>query len=242
MEYHPRINVTDKKLNEQRIILGSFPTWALTLPDVDKGENVEEKELERIKNKDINYFYGSSINQFWNWYKEFLDHKISKENISSIDASLKSNKIGITDVIFSCERNNRSGLDKHLTNRTYNQSFFRYPAKGETIKILCTSKGVMNEMLLNKNFFALHPLLSIDYALSDNYQAELIKKINGNLNSVRNPFYKIMTCESGGTIECMAIPSPGSPYRRLMDFGIKDQSPQIYLSNYLKEAFSWFTV
>lgn len=240
MEYHPRVNVSDKTFSERKIILGSFPTWALTGPDLEKGERPEEKELERIKNEDINYFYGSSTNQFWHWYREYFDPTVSKDNILSIINSLAKHKIGITDVIYSCERKNRSALDKHLSNRVYNHSFFIYPNKGEKLKILCTSKGVMNEMLLNNKFFATHPQLIINETKSKDFESEILLQVGGSLGLIMKPFYRIIELKSGGIIECLTLPSPGSPYRRLKDFGINEQEPQAYLPLYLEKAFSWF--
>lgn len=240
MESHPRINITNSQLSEGKIILGSFPTWALTPPDKDKKETTEEKELQRIKNNDLNYFYGSSNNHFWNWYSEFVDTTISKENVESIQKSLIQNKIGITDVIFQCTRKNRSSLDKHLTDRIYNHSFFRYPEKEERIKILCTSKGVMNDMLLNKHFYKEHSNLKPDEIKSNIFQTEVLLRIQGNSDSIKNPFYKTIKCESGGIIECFAIPSPGSPFRRLGDFGMGNQDLKKYLFAYLEEVFIWF--
>jgi predicted ATP-binding protein involved in virulence len=149
MEHHPRLNQSDLIIRKPKIILGSFPPWSLTEPDFEKFETLTQKEFERINNRDFPFFYGSYVNRFWNWYQKFIDEAISKEDIDSIQKSLKEKSIGITDVIISCTRKDRSALDKHLTNRTYNHQFFKYPKKGETIKILCTSKGVMNEMLLN---------------------------------------------------------------------------------------------
>jgi hypothetical protein len=220
--------------------LGSFPTWSLTTPDNDKNETYKQKELERIRNKDVEFFYGSSINRFWNWYKTFVDPKIERENIKTIIESLELNSIGITDVIFSCERANKSALDKHLTNRIYNHQFFNYPSKGETVKILCTSKGVMNEMLFNPAFFKIHNELKANTDYVNVFQTKLLEKIGGDLSPIRNPFFRSFETALGGLIQCIALPSPGSPYRRLIDFGLVNSNAEDYLQSYLKEAFNWF--
>ncbi len=57
MEFHPRISKSTRIIKESRIILGSFPTWCLTAPDPKKNETLAQKELERIKNNDINFFF-----------------------------------------------------------------------------------------------------------------------------------------------------------------------------------------
>lgn len=241
MEFHPRLNLSNLRIKESRIILGSFPTWSLTDCDPEKDETSEQKKLERIKNGDIPFYYGSSINRFWNWYKIYVDESISIEDIISIKASLVKKSIGITDVIISCSRKNRSALDKHLTKRTYNHQFFGYPKRDETIKILCTSKGVMNEMLLNNKFFKTHTELKLNVEKSDFFQKQILHKVNGDISLLRNPLYRIIDVESGGSIECMSIPSPGSPYRRLKDFGYSPNDADLFLNSYLSHVFNWFS-
>lgn len=236
MEYNPRLDPKNLLLKENKIILGSFPTWTLTGPDIEKQENLEEKEKVRKKKNDLPFFFGSSNNQFWNWYKEYVDDQVCKQDIQSIQESLKKNQIGITDVIMQCSRKERSSLDKHLTKRTYNHSFFN---KNETIKILCTSKGVMNEMLLNRHFFSKYPNLKVNTAKSEKFQLDILSKINGNIDLVRQPFYNCLESESG-SIECISIPSPGSPYRKLNEFGQESIGLAKYLDSYLSEVFSWF--
>ena len=120
MEQHPRLDLSKLPLSESKIILGSFPTWTLTEPDPERIDGTYEKELERKRNGDMPFFYGSSSNRFWSWYKIHVDENILLESIISIQNSLKKNRIGITDMIISCERKNKSALDKHLINRTYN--------------------------------------------------------------------------------------------------------------------------
>ncbi|OGS74393.1 MAG: hypothetical protein A3F91_02435 [Flavobacteria bacterium RIFCSPLOWO2_12_FULL_35_11] len=236
MEFHPRINIADTSLKESKIILGSFPTWSLSNSDLN-----EDKKAIQMKNGDVPFFFGSSVNRFWDWYYKYVDNLIIIEDANSIQKSLKANSIGITDLIISCDRKDKSSLDKHLTKRTYNHNFFEDPKQGENIKLLCTSKGVMNEMLLNKKFFKIHPKLKIDIEKSVIFQKQMIQKIDGNLNLVKNPFYRSIKSESGGNIECISIPSPGSPYRRLVDFGFNSKNAETFLDDYLKVAFEWFT-
>ncbi|MBK9636719.1 MAG: hypothetical protein IPO63_02480 [Bacteroidetes bacterium] len=242
IELHPRINVENPILTNNKIILGSFPTWTLTDSQPPNKKLIILKNIERINNGDIPFFYGSSSNQFWIWYQLFIDQNISIKNIAEIERSLMENSISITDVIISCERKEKSSLDKHLTNRTYNHSFFRYPTYGETIKILCTSKGVMNEMLLNNVFLKKHTSLSILDKESIAFQNNVIREIKGNPNNIKNPFYKILQCETGGKIECFSTPSPGSPYRKLIDFGLNTKNSKDFLNRYLSVIFKWFNL
>jgi hypothetical protein len=235
MEFHPRIDRSDHPLRESKTILGSFPTWSLTNSD-EEDEN--EKTALRLSNNDFNFFYGSRPNRFWTWYKNYVDDSITVDQTASIRASLKRFDIGITDMITCCERKNRSSLDKHLTNRTYNHSFLRIPSKNESIRILCTSKGVMNDMLLNRLFYQRNTNLKLDFKRSMQVQCEVLSRINGN-RLVNKPFYQTINSSQGGQIECFAVPSPGSPFRKLTEFGkLKDDNAE-YLNRFLHEAFSW---
>ncbi len=240
MEYNPRVNEATPKLKETRIILGSFPTWALTSVDSEKEETEEEKLSVRTLNKDFLYFFGSSTNKFWHWYKIYVDKDIDRQDIKSIQNSLLLSAIGITDIVLSCERKNRSALDKNLTKRKYNYDFFEYPKTNETIKILCTSKGVLNEMLLTKKFFKLHPKLTINECDSQKKQAKIIEDLKGDAGLVVQPFFRKLDIEGGGSIECLSIPSPGSPYRKLDSFGNLNMNLEDFLVNYLSYSFSWF--
>ena len=94
--------------------------------------------------------------------------------------------------------------------------------------------------LLNKQFFNLHPLLKTNVVHSNDFQNRIIKKLNGNSNQIKNPFYKLIEVESGGQIECFALPSPGSPYRKLTAFGLSSEDSKSYLNNYLQIVFDWF--
>ena len=238
MEYHPRIYKSDSVLKQSKIILGSFPTWSLSQ---SKSLAINrEKEVTRLKNGDISYFYGSSNNQFWHWYEKYLDANIKYLDIKSIESSLEQNNIGITDVIYKCKRNGKSALDKHLTKRLYNHNFFVYPKQGEKLKILCTSKGVLNEMLLNNMFFKTHQILRYEDQKSKDFQKQILNEVNGEFNLIKKPFLKVISTNSGGIIECISIPSPGSPYRRLKDFGFDSKDSKEFLGHYLKVVFDWF--
>jgi G:T/U-mismatch repair DNA glycosylase len=239
IEYHPRVNENQDRLESNKIILGSFPTWSLTISGVQDIIIDLEKEANRLSSGDIQYFYGSANNRFWTWYQKHIDETINRNDVDSIHNSLVKNRIGITDVIFSCVRKGKSALDKDLSKRIYNHCFFRYPNKNETIKILCTSKGVMNEMLLNKHFFKLHNNIKINIALSDQFQDVIAASLGSNSKLVM-PLVKVLENTNGGIIECFAIPSPGSPYRRLIDFGHTIESNEMFLQKYLMLAFSWF--
>jgi len=236
-EYHPRLDLNSLRLNQQRIILGSFPIWSLSA-NLQAHHNNDNNAVaqDAVKKKEFPYFYGSSKNKFWSWYKTYFDVDVLPSNVESIKNSLQSNHIGITDVILSCKRKGKSSLDKDLYQRTYNLNFFLYPKLNETLKILCTSKGVMNEMLLCNEFFTIHTKLKLNQINSEIHQKRFIEKTNGDPSLIRKPIFIELNVESGGKIQCLSIPSPGSPYRKLNDFGIFEVSN---LDTYLIEAFNW---
>ncbi|MBI3235299.1 MAG: hypothetical protein HYZ42_14905 [Bacteroidetes bacterium] len=238
MEFHPRINLKNPVLLENRIILGSFPTWQFTAAKCN--EEALEKEMLITKKGEISFYYGSWRNQFWSWYRQYVDQLIVPDDLPSIKKSLDANLIGITDVIYCCKRHGRSALDKHLYERSYNHNFFRVPNKGEVIKILCTSKGVMNEMLLINSFFKVFPELKTNENESKKFQENLLKTIDGDPNIIKSPFFTFLEFGNGGRIEVLSTPSPGSPYRRLIDFGLTDASANEYLQKYLTQVFKWF--
>lgn len=237
IEQHPRLDLENLKIKENKIILGSFPTWSLTQANV---EQIETNPTSNKKKSEFPFFYGSSTNKLWEWYKEYVDSDVILMDIESIKNSLRRNEIGITDAILSCKRKNKSALDKDLSQRVYNHDFITYPKHGETLKILCTSKGVMNEMLLCKLFFKCHPHIKIDDSMSKLFQSEFIKKIGGEITLLQKSTFTELKVEGGGIIQCLAIPSPGSPFRKLVNFGFDDIDQDSYLNKYLLETFNWF--
>lgn len=238
IEYHPRIAPNQELIRNKRIILGSFPTWSLTYSNDPLIS--AQKEMIRNFNGDLQYFYGSSNNRFWHWYKVYIDNEIRYGDIDSIKKSLSAQSIGITDVIFSCRRKNKSALDKHLSIRKYNHSFFQYPAENELLKILCTSKGVKNDMLLNQLFFNHHRDIKLNSLQSLKLQNEIFDSLYVK-PELSKPIISVLDVKGGGKIECLAIPSPGSPFRRLIDFGYVGMDNESYLNKYLSLAFQWFS-
>jgi len=230
MEFHPRIDIRNPQLAAPRIILGSFPTYPYTLKSEDDTAAKEQQ--------DLSFFYGSERNRFWHWYRDFVDAESEKSSVESLRRSLLQHNIGITDAIYSCIRKGHSASDNHLTQRIYNHTFFRKPPAGETVKVLCTSKGVMNDMLLTDRFFRLHPDLRINLAASKKREAEILAALKGEL--LHKPVFRIIDVKNGGQIECAALPSPGSPFRSLKTFGFKTGNAGDYLNGYLELVFKWF--
>ena len=228
-----------KPLSNPRIILGSFPTWTLTTPDKSKGETSYQKRRQREQNGDFPFFYGSARNLFWEWFQKYVDSTLDPKDIVSIKAALEQHDIGITNLIRAAVRKGRSSFDYDLSQRTYNYMFFKKPENN--IKILCTSKTVLNEMLLKKGFFDIYQRLGLHYNTAEiSTQQSLLYSIGAN-TVLRQPIYRCLKTKQGHSIECLAIPSPGSPFRGLAYFGQKKGQPtKEFLEAYLRMAFNWF--
>lgn len=237
MDVHPVISENTEKIDQFKIILGSFPTWSIC--STNNSLDQSKRNQERIEKGEIQYHYGSKSNLFWSWYKHFVDPTISLKNVISIKSSLSKNDIGITDMILRCERKGKSALDKHLTSRKYNDGFFALPEEGSTLKILCTSKGVMNDMFLRKQFFTSNEGSYIDEKRQRKLQLKLLSNSKVDLAS-SNPVCQVVVLSNDAVIECVATPSPGSPYRRLVDFGRTNEPSKEFLNSYLKSTFNWF--
>lgn len=66
-----------------------------------------------------------------------------------------------------------------------------------------------------------------------------LEKINGNIALIQKPIYQELTIINGGKIQCLSIPSPGSPFRKLDTFSYPGINQDKYINNYLKAAFEW---
>ncbi len=108
------------------LVIGSFPG----------------KESTREKRED-DWFYGAKRNQFWklleNVYQLELRTKEAKKKL------FEKTKIGITDIIESCERSKNSNIDSNLINKVYNSKLAQIIENNPIDKILFTSKGVKKE-------------------------------------------------------------------------------------------------
>lgn len=112
------------------LVIGSFPGK----------ESTQEKRLD-------DWFYGANRNQFWK-----LLEKINGFELKTKDDKKKlfdKAKIGITDIIESCERNENSNSDSNLINKVYNSQLTEIIESNPIEKILFTSKGVNKELCQN---------------------------------------------------------------------------------------------
>jgi len=106
-EFH-RFLDEGERITATKAILGSFSVTNLT-------RHFDGVRSFRNGESNLDFFYGSNRNQFWHWYRQYLDAKIDLSKKETILGSLQKNKIAISDVIFSCERKGDSALDSALS-------------------------------------------------------------------------------------------------------------------------------
>jgi hypothetical protein len=232
-----------------KLILGSFPVYECT--DQDN----ELKNQTRLNEGTVRFFYGSNRNRLWTMYSQYIDNTIVQPwNPELILGSLRENQIAVSDTIQSCERyiykidkNTRernlypfSSEDSALKNKTWNREIIQNLIIGGVTRILCTSKGVLNDLekqiICNRN----NPMGRKDERLSPLFQSEFIQGIGGNNNLITNVVAKTFLV-SNRQVFALAIPSPGSPQRQTHEFGCENHDRLTYASNYFENAFNWLT-
>ena len=232
-ETHPFLEL-GKVPNATKLILGSFPVYSITLPDS------EEKNRIRKSDGSVQFFYGSCRSSFWGLYHLNIDNKLHIP-ITPKDAikSLTENKISISDIIFQCNRNERSAADKDLKKRIYNiQMLDEYLDSGVT-KILCTSKGVMemfHDQIAKKSE-------EFVYQEDESYkwQTEVMSKLKGSELKIKKLICRQYVYK-GKTIRLISIPSPGSPQRQLKQFGFLGDDWREYADKYFAFTFNWLSI
>ncbi len=112
--------------NCQILIIGSFPG----------------KESTQ-QHKEDDWYYGAKRNQFWTIIEK--DYWVTLSTKKQKKELFNHLKIGLTDVILSCERKENKNTDNNLINRSYNIEAILYILGNYPIKkILFTGKGVYN--------------------------------------------------------------------------------------------------
>ncbi|HUZ57417.1 MAG TPA: hypothetical protein VMU83_01385 [Hanamia sp.] len=110
--------------------------------------------------------------------------------------------------------------------------------KNGVTKVLCTSKGVLSD-LENK---IIKPgdkgFGKVDCQKSKDFQDHFLKRMNANLELITNPVARVFVF-GNRTIQAIAIPSPGSPQRKIDKFGCSGDNLKLYAENYFSEAFKW---
>ena len=108
------------------LVIGSFPGK----------ESTQEK-----RNDD--WYYGANRNQFWKLIEKVYGLELKTKNDKQ--KLFEKAKIGITDIIESCERNENSNSDSNLINKVYNSKLAKIIETNPLYKILFTGKGVYKE-------------------------------------------------------------------------------------------------
>ncbi len=232
IEIHPFLQIGES-ITSNKIIIGTFPIYGLTNP------RTHHKDQLRQERGDMSFFYGSRSNCFWSWYQQYIDNSVNIENPLTILASLEINKIAISDVIFQCSRINESFEDSQLRNIVWNYNLAAL-IEANIDKVICTSKSVNGAMgwLCNRILIPFGFILNKEE--SDQLHNVILNSIP-NCNTQIKLVTQVLT-KGGKKVSIVALPSPGSPYRRLSDFGrlTSIHDSVFYLDSYLQSSFNWF--
>lgn len=216
-----------------KLILGSFPVYECT--DQDN----PSKQQNRLNEGTIRFFYGSIDSGFWGLYRDNIDNTILlPPNPNLILQSLAQRQIAISDTIYSCERHEFSSEDSKLIRRTYNIHGVQSLIQNGVRKIICTSKGVLKD--LEKQFVLQGnlPFGIVDNQAGCAFQDNFITGLGGNNNQITNPIAKVFIIDNY-QVTALAIPSPGSPQRKLAKFGFNGNDWRNYADRYFSNAFNW---
>lgn len=231
-EIHPYLFDSAQE-GSSSLILGSFPVYECTDPDND------EKNLKREKNGSVRFFYGSGSNKFWHLYKTYIDDSINFPiQPEQIKKSLSQFDIAISDTILKCKRKNKSASDSQLSCKEYNSEGIVSLISSGVNRILCTSKGVLQELEKQILCSNTYPIAQVNHALSIVFQKEFISDIEGDEKLLIKPIVKVFDF-NGACITAIAIPSPGSAQRKLKHFGFSGANWKDYSDRYFEKSFKW---
>jgi hypothetical protein len=220
-------------IGSTKLILGSFPVYECT--DQDNSRKQQSRQHEGT----VRFFYGSVDSEFWRLYRKYIDNLIAlPPNPNLILQSLAQRNIAISDTITSCERHDYSSLDNKLIYRTYNRQGIQTLIYNGVRKILCTSKGVLNDLEHQIIGYGNKPFGQVDNIFSIEFQNEFIATIGGDHSQIKNIISKVFLIDDFQVV-ALAIPSPGSPQRQLATFGFNDLDWRKYADDYFFQAFKW---
>ena len=232
LEQHPFIQIGEA-IPAKRMIVGTFPIYSLTNPRTPR------KNQLQLQRGDISFFYGSQANTFWSWYQQFVDPTVNIQNVQSILASLQTNKIAISDVIKECSRIDESFEDNKLRRKIWNRSLANI-ITGSIDKIICTSKAGSGAMGWLRDKVLIPAGFVVNQVATDQLHHRILNAIPGSNTQVIT--IALVLKRARKEVSIVALPSPGSPERRLVDFGYVDgvHTTTTYLQSYLGQAFNWF--
>ncbi len=216
-----------------KLILGSFPVYECTDPDTYL------KQQNRKREGTIRFFYGSIDSGLWGLYHNHIDNAIVlPPDPTVILESITQRQIAIADTIVSCERHNYSSEDSKLIKRSYNRQGIQTLIENGVTKIICTSKGVLNDLEKQIICYSNNTLGQLDIEASANFQADFVRQLGGHNNQITNSIVKVFSVDNV-QVTALAIPSPGSPQRQLAQFGFDGLDWRTYADNYFSNAFRW---
>ena len=94
--------------------------------------------LHVLREGEINFFYGSLMNQFWYIIKHVLEPdnlKWPKTKKHCMDI-LKFHRLGIGDILYSFDRKDKSSADNDLSNLTYNSDLITSIMRRDNVRYL----------------------------------------------------------------------------------------------------------
>jgi hypothetical protein len=204
-------------------------------------QNNPIKQQIRQNEGTFRFFYGSINSRFWVLYRDFVDNTILLlPNSSFILYRLIQRQITISDNIISCERHGFSLEDSKLIRITYNRQGIQELIKHGVSKIICTSKGVLNDLERKIILQGNKPFGKIDNLAIFNFQQNFITRLGGNNIQITSPIAKVFLIDTF-EVTALAIFSPGSPQRQLAKFGFNGDNWEIYADNYISAAFNWLS-
>ncbi|MGM0944510.1 MAG: hypothetical protein ACQEW9_04945 [Bacteroidota bacterium] len=230
-EVHPFIHLGEA-IPGNKMVVGTFPVYTLTSPET------AHKLAVRHAN-DVHIFYGSHRSQFRSWYQTYVDPEVDIFDPDSLWNSWANNGIAISDVIISAFRNGGAN-DNGLAVTEWNLGLANI-IEDRIDKIICTSKsqtGAMGRLIqhiLEPHGFVHNPIESAEL------QNHILNQIPGAHQNFKNSIAKVLTLGSK-RVEIIAIPSPGSPFRQLHNYGYGNgiQTNVVFLDQYLSTVFEWF--
>jgi hypothetical protein len=231
-ETHPFLQIGEN-IPGSKMIIGTFPIYALTNPRTPRKDQLQ---LER---NDISFFYGSRSNWFWDWYRQYIDPQINIHQPATIIASMQQHQIGISDVVRQCFRREESFNDNDLRDKHWNNALAN-TIEGNILKIICTSKSDSGAMGWLRDKILLPAGFTIIQAESIHLHQQILGVIpQSNMQLI--PVAQVLV-KGIKRVSIVALPSPGSPQRRLADFGYvtSTHTTTNYLHAYLSQTFNWF--
>ncbi len=232
IEQHPFLQMGES-IQASRMIIGTFPIYSLTNP------RTTYKNQLRKQRGDMSFFYGSQANYFWSWYKQHLDTEVKIQKPNLIIHSLQTKNISISDVIKECSRIEESFEDSNLRNIKWNLKLDSL-IEEKISKVICTSKSASGAMRWLRDKILLPASFHIDQGDSIQLHLSILNEIPQS-NRQLLPVAQVLV-KGTKRVRVLALPSPGSPQRRLVDFGY-DKNAHItsnYLEQYLSLTFKWF--